>query len=139
MILLIKIKSKNIPIHTTIHIDGCVHFSYELNNRKKVFFRKTVHTDHCVFLFRIFSRLHGEWLVNSEHFTVHRCWLLDKKFPPHQSEWIMFYRLTPFEWSFSSYRWNSIKQCSSTTLRKQRTCYISCVIGTRRHLAEDVL
>ena len=81
MILLIKIKSKNIPIHTTIHIDGCVHFSYELNNRKKLFFRKTVHTVHCVFLFIKIIVLCGEWLVNSEHFTVHFCRFSGKKRP----------------------------------------------------------
>lgn len=47
MILFIKIKSKNGAIHTAIHIGGRVHFSYELNNRKKLFWGK---------LFTLFTR-----------------------------------------------------------------------------------
>ncbi|WP_206752850.1 hypothetical protein, partial [Klebsiella pneumoniae] len=46
---------------------------------KKTFFRKTVHTLHCVFLFIKIIILRGEWLVNSEHFTVHFCRFAGKK------------------------------------------------------------
>ncbi|MCD8712459.1 hypothetical protein, partial [Klebsiella pneumoniae] len=55
MILFIKIKSKNGAIHTAIHIGGRVHFSYELNNRKKLFLGKTVHTVHQALLYLIFK------------------------------------------------------------------------------------
>lgn len=46
---------------------------------QKTFFRKTVHTVHCAFLFIKFIMLHGERLVNSEHFTVHFCRFAGKK------------------------------------------------------------
>ena len=59
MILLVKIKSKNEAIHTTIHIGGRVHFSYELKNRKKLFLGKTVHTVHHALLYLIFKWLCG--------------------------------------------------------------------------------
>lgn len=51
------------------------------SNRTKNFFRKTVHTVHCAFLFIKFIMLHGERLVNSEHFTVHFCRFAGKKRP----------------------------------------------------------
>lgn len=38
---------------------------------EKAFSGKNVHTVHSVFLLFIFIVLHGESLVNSEHFTVH--------------------------------------------------------------------
>ncbi|HFS8394749.1 TPA: hypothetical protein ACH2L6_005286, partial [Klebsiella pneumoniae] len=52
MILFIKIKSKNGAIHTAIHIGGRVHFSYELNNRKKLFLGKTVHQALLYLIFK---------------------------------------------------------------------------------------
>ncbi|WP_205419584.1 hypothetical protein, partial [Klebsiella pneumoniae] len=48
---------------------------------KKLFFRKTVHTVHYTFLSLLFICLRGEWLVNSEHFTVHFCRFAGKKRP----------------------------------------------------------
>ncbi|WP_348235521.1 hypothetical protein, partial [Salmonella enterica] len=48
---------------------------------KILFFRKTVHTVHCAFLFIKFIMLHGEGLVNSEHFTVHFGRFAGKKRP----------------------------------------------------------
>lgn len=70
-------------IHISIHICWADKLSIDKSPVtdliKKLFFRKTVHTVHCVFLFIEIIMLHGEWLVNSEHFTVHFCRFAGKK------------------------------------------------------------
>lgn len=72
-------------IHISIHICWTDKLSIDKSPVtdliKKLFFRKTVHTVHCVFLFIKIIMLHGEWLVNSEHFTVHFCRFAGKKRP----------------------------------------------------------
>lgn len=57
-------------IHISIHICWTDKLSIDKSPVtdliKKLFFRKTVHTVHCVFLFIKIIMLHGEWLVNSD-------------------------------------------------------------------------
>ena len=65
--------------------------------QKKLFFEKTVHTVHLVILFIIFKLLYSEWLVNSEHFTVHFYRFAGKKRPAIAGQGRLFrYRVITF-------------------------------------------
>ncbi|HAH4759181.1 TPA: hypothetical protein HH187_001699 [Escherichia coli] len=64
---------------------------------KKLFFRKTVHTVHTVVFAFNFIVIRCEWLVNSEHFTVHFCRFAGKKRPAIAGQGRLFcYRVITF-------------------------------------------